>query len=240
MRRNELADMLAPGVGRYRSPKDLLSTIAGDWGTASSSNAILNSVIPQLGAPAGLAGGSYGPTSDGAAKDLTDQMAQLRNDLSQLRSVQQTSIGTVAENTQALVQNTVTKTSTGTSTLSTIGSAASSFFGAGLGLSPIITGLLGLFGGDKRQSASPLVTFTLPPTIGFTGGLASGIGQVVPVSLGTGSQPRAVPQPQAQQVTVQVQAMDSRSFLDHSEDIANAVRQAILHSSSLNDVITDL
>jgi len=42
------------------------------------------------------------------------------------------------------------------------------------------------------------------------------------------------------QVTVNVQAMDSRSFLDHSQDIAQAVREAILNMHSLNDVISDL
>ena len=44
----------------------------------------------------------------------------------------------------------------------------------------------------------------------------------------------------AQQITVQVQAMDSQSFLDHSDDIAQAVRQAMLNMNSINDVITNL
>jgi hypothetical protein len=44
----------------------------------------------------------------------------------------------------------------------------------------------------------------------------------------------------APQITVQVQAMDSRSFLDHSEDIARAVREAMLNSHGINDVITEL
>ena len=43
-----------------------------------------------------------------------------------------------------------------------------------------------------------------------------------------------------QQITVQVQAMDSQSFLDHSDDIAQAVRQAMLNMSSLNDVVSNL
>jgi hypothetical protein len=41
-------------------------------------------------------------------------------------------------------------------------------------------------------------------------------------------------------ITVQVNAIDSRSFLDHSEDIARAVRDAMLHSHALNDVVNDL
>ena len=44
----------------------------------------------------------------------------------------------------------------------------------------------------------------------------------------------------APQITVQVQAMDSRSFLDHSDEIAAAVRTALLSSNSLNDVIAEL
>ena len=34
--------------------------------------------------------------------------------------------------------------------------------------------------------------------------------------------------------------MDSQSFLDHSNEIAMAVKQAILNSNSLNDVISGL
>jgi hypothetical protein len=33
--------------------------------------------------------------------------------------------------------------------------------------------------------------------------------------------------------------MDSRSFFDHSNDIALAVRQAMLESSVLNDVVRE-
>jgi hypothetical protein len=44
----------------------------------------------------------------------------------------------------------------------------------------------------------------------------------------------------ATQVTVQVQAMDSKSFLDHREEIARAVRQAVLSSHSLNDALRDV
>jgi hypothetical protein len=45
---------------------------------------------------------------------------------------------------------------------------------------------------------------------------------------------------QGQSILVQVQAMDSQSFMDHSQDIAQAVRQAMLNLHSVNDVIMDL
>jgi len=41
-------------------------------------------------------------------------------------------------------------------------------------------------------------------------------------------------------VTIQVNALDSQSFLDHSDDIAMAVKQAILNSSGLIDALNDL
>ena len=44
----------------------------------------------------------------------------------------------------------------------------------------------------------------------------------------------------AHQITVNVQAMDAQSFLDHSNDIAQAVRQAMLNLSSINDVVNEL
>jgi hypothetical protein len=34
--------------------------------------------------------------------------------------------------------------------------------------------------------------------------------------------------------------MDSQSFLDRQDDIARAVREAMLHSNSLNDVVLEL
>ena len=41
----------------------------------------------------------------------------------------------------------------------------------------------------------------------------------------------------ASQVTIQVQALDSQSILDRSQDIALAIRQAMLETTVLNDVI---
>ena len=42
------------------------------------------------------------------------------------------------------------------------------------------------------------------------------------------------------QVTVNIQAMDSQSFLDRSSDIADAVRQAVLNLHPLNSVLAEL
>ena len=44
----------------------------------------------------------------------------------------------------------------------------------------------------------------------------------------------------APQITVNVQAMDARSFLDRSNDIALAVRDAMLNMNAINDVVNEL
>ena len=49
-------------------------------------------------------------------------------------------------------------------------------------------------------------------------------------------QPSPVQMPAVQ---IQVNAMDSRSFLDHSDDIARAVREAMLRSSQLSDIMAE-
>jgi hypothetical protein len=44
----------------------------------------------------------------------------------------------------------------------------------------------------------------------------------------------------APQITVNVNAMDSQSFMDRSTDIANAVREAMLNMHPINDVVARL
>jgi len=54
---------------------------------------------------------------------------------------------------------------------------------------------------------------------------------------GSSGSPASAPAPQ---ITVNVQAMDSQSFLDHSNEIAQAVRAAMLNLNSITDVVNDL
>jgi hypothetical protein len=53
------------------------------------------------------------------------------------------------------------------------------------------------------------------------------------------SAPAQAPAPGAN-ITIHVQAMDSRSFMDNSDQIARAVREAMLNSHPLNDVIGEM
>ncbi len=56
----------------------------------------------------------------------------------------------------------------------------------------------------------------------------------------TGSTPGGQLANSGHQVHVHVSAMDTQSFMDRSSDIAKAVKNAMLQSSSLNDVISEI
>ena len=85
-------------------------------------------------------------------------------------------------------------------------------------------------GADLIAPASPLNSAPSASNSSVNGNNMPAAGSSSPVS---SSQ-------QGQSILVQVQAMDSQSFMDHSNDIAQAVRQAMLNLHSVNDVIADL
>lgn len=184
----------------------------------------------------GTSGGSGSEGSSG----LTDQLTTITQQLQQLQTINQTQIEAMEENTLAVAQNSSSKGSSAGSTASSVGSTIGSVLGFGLGLSPLISGLVSLFGGGGGSSqATPLVPYVAPPSVNATAGINSSQAGAFGVDTADGGLPR--PQPastsSSTQITVQVQALDSQSFLDHSDDIAQAVRQAMLESTTLNDVI---
>ena len=181
---------------------------------------------------------SAGTLSQSSTDQMTEQMSSLVSQITGLNATEQSAINAIQGNTQAVTQNTSSKGS-GTSAASQVGSAAESLFGGALSLSPILSGILSLFGGGSSGPTTQMTPFMLPAPVQYQAGLASS-GGVTPVSFGEGAQPRAQGASSTTQVTVQVNAMDSQSFLDHSDDIANAVKTALLNSNSLGDVIADL
>lgn len=141
------------------------------------------------------------------------------------------------------------KTTQATSQTSGSSTAAEVLKTVGLltGVGPIVTGLLKLFGGsDEKQTPAPLVQYSLPSSLSVAGGLTQDR-SIVPVSysqsgavrpaLNAETRERAQSAPQIQ---INVNAMDSRSFVDHSDDIARAVKTAMLRSHSLNDVVSEI
>jgi hypothetical protein len=174
------------------------------------------------------------------ATDLSNQLNQLTQGISYLTPANEMQAQALLANTQALTENTSAHSSGGVA--STLGGIASTLTGGLLSISPILSGIVSLFGGGGSSSPPPLTPFFLPPTVSFQAANASGpAGPQLPgADFGQTGQPRVMTQGSAAQVTVQVQAMDSRSFMDHSSDIAQAVRDAMLNMHSINDVINEL
>ena len=139
-----------------------------------------------------------------------------------------------------------------------VGSVASTVLESGFGLAPLISGLVSLFSGGDTAAPAPLVKYAMPAAADFQG--AESQGQVTGW-ITTRRECRGVTRRRGQargasgspngsaggaaggaspQITVNVQAMDARSFMDRSNDIAPAVRDAMLNLNSINDVVNDL
>ncbi len=145
---------------------------------------------------------------------------------------------------------------------STSGTVAKTLLEAQLGLPLLIAGLVKAFSGGGTSTPAPLVKYALPAAVDFQA--AESQGQVTGLDYDQMGMPRsyaaAGPSERANgaasstasgpvngsgsgaapQITFNVQAMDARSFMDRSGDIALAVRDAMLNLNSINDVVNDL
>ena len=154
----------------------------------------------------------------------------------------------LSQNTRALLQNR-RAIGTGQSLLTGLfssagrGGGSSGLLGSGLGLVPLGLRIAGLF---RRRQAEPrsFTPFELPPSLSLevanTHNILTGFPRVARKQ---GGEVKIIRQevPAAQpQVTVNVNAKDTQSFLDRSEDIAGALREAMLHMHPINDVIGEM
>jgi hypothetical protein len=196
--------------------------------------------------------------------DLANSLSQAGQQIAQLQASYAQQANLIAENTQALQTNTSAQSSH--SAGSVLGHAASGLFGGALSfLSPIVTSIASLFGGGS-QTPPALPIYTPPPPVSINAVLQSPASAAsAPASIAPSIQPTVPPpisiapliqspappvpvQPaptaaqsnSATHVTVNINAMDSQSFLDRSNDIANAVRSAMLNMHPINDVVTSL
>lgn len=189
----------------------------------------VNLTIPSVFAP-------MDSTSHNQPVDSSGVFDQLLTQLSQWSTANREHSDRVKENTNALLSNKVNSESS----MSDAAKSAASTFANGLGLSPILSGLVHLFtGSSKPATPPPLVKYELPTAIRADAGLNSD-NSISLIDRNLQGNVRSTAPQAPTQVIVQIQALDSRSILDRSDDIAKAVREAMLHSSALNDVIQDL
>jgi hypothetical protein len=190
--------------------------------------------VPLVIASAGVDG--QDGTAPGTGAALSDAIAQNTAALTQVRGSVQAQLEMLANNTRALVENT-SKQGVGSKIGGVAGSWASSMLGGGI-LGPVVSGLVGLFGGDKQETTPSATKFVMPAALRVDAGFQGT--NIAPLDYGQNERPRMATATPIPQVTVNVTAMDSRSFMDHSGEIANAVRRAMLESNALNDVIGEM
>ncbi len=184
---------------------------------------------------------STNTTGQAALNPASDALRSLTDQLDALRGLYQSQAAQTVENTTAVVQNTRSRVSEVASSAVNVTRSIGSTLGGGLTLLPLISGIAKLFGfGGGDEEPAPLTKFALPSAINLQGGIsARGSSSVSDVSYGQDGLPRTTPAPAAS-ISVNVQAIDSRSFLDHSDSIARAVREAMLNSHPINDVIAEI
>ena len=141
-----------------------------------------------------------------------------------------------------------------------IASTLTSIFSGGLGIVPLVSGLLSMFSGGSA-APSPVEKYVMPDRLDFWG--ADTVSGVENVDYDQYGRPRLSPtstrygNPESTlsnsgsvsseaasaatpQINVTVNAIDSQSFLDHSTEIAQAVRQAMLSLHSVTDIVNEL
>jgi hypothetical protein len=181
-----------------------------------------------------------------AGGGLPESLNVLRGSVDQLVGAQNLALGQLRDNTLALLENTSSNYSGGGGLASTAKSVTTGL-GAGLFLSPLITGLRKLFGGGGPAQPPELVRYSKPAAAAYELPLTypEQVMQTSTTNAGRSSglmsnPPAAVAAQSASNITIQVQALDSRSIIDRSDDIARALKRAIHHSHSVNGAIAEV
>src|SRR5579863_7018404 len=126
------------------------SNITGLLSNSSGAGQLLNALLPQ------------------GAGAFADTLTELTNNLGNLVPASQLQAEALLANTQAITQNTTAHGSSAAGTIDSVGQVASTLTGGLLGgLSPILSGVLSLFGGGGSSTPTPLTTYIPPPSLQF-------------------------------------------------------------------------
>ncbi len=205
--------------------------------TAALSGGSAGAERPVEAGSGGNAGALTERVPPGTAGDLRGPLISLREKLSELIRVSQSQVRTLEDNTAALARS-------GSLRAADAVKSATSSMGGFSGLSttsPLVSGIAKLLGKSKPEAPPPVTPYGWPSPLRIDAGIGGGRGNGG-VSYDANGTPRleaAADSVPASQINIHVQAIDSRSFLDHSGEIARAVRAAMLESHVLRDVVSE-
>jgi hypothetical protein len=174
---------------------------------------------------------------------LNDNIVHLTKQLFDLRQSTEQHTVSMDNNTVVTQENTAARAQSGFASAAGLGRTVAGI-GSGLTLSPLISGLSKLFRNTTSTSErEPLPLYSPSAPVRIDGTISGRSQMIEEVSYGQAGLPRRSGGEHVNEfppVTIQVNAIDSRSFLDHSESIARAVREAMLTMHAINDVVSDL
>ena len=153
-----------------------------------------------------------------------ESLEKLGSQIDELRLAQENQASIIGDNTRALVENLASRIGEG---LTDGLSGGLGSLGGGAILAPWISALTGLFRGGQQESNLGPPPFERSAPLVLERAVSAG----APVRV-----PNSYP---PVNVTVNIQALDSRSFMDRSDEIAGALRRALLESRSVRDVLED-
>ncbi len=235
MANNDLRELIDLAGARTQSPAP--SPLVAPFPTARPTDAATSA---ETSLSQSLVQAVIGPGSGATATDeLTRELSELRRQLSELNDTGARQTESIERNTSATVENSSAQGHGGNAGLEF---AKKEILGrtnsGGLMASPLVSGLRHLFSRGSGEEAAPIAQSVEPPPVRLEMAPPSGAGEeFTELRRGAGGLPERLPTPQ---VTIHVSAIDSRSFLDHSDAIAQAVREAMLNTHSLNDLMGDL
>jgi len=113
---------------------------------------------------------------------------------------------------------------------------------AAFGLGSVVSSIVSLFSQSNQSTAAGPTVFSMPSPVAYQGAIHGAGSTASEVRYNGSGAPQSVGGRGGSSgpITVTVNAIDSKSFLDHSDAIASAVQKAMLESHSLNSVVMDL
>ncbi len=179
-------------------------------------------------------GGSASTISSNASRDLENALTSTTSELRSLGSGFSESAKAIQEGFATLGRG-LPGLSNGVAG-QIAGGGIGSLLKSGFGLAPLALSIAKLFDRGNEETAPSFERYELPTPRSLSVTNAERPLQGFPQAVrGAGGEVRSVPQ-----VVVNVSAMDSQSFMDRSDDIARAVRSAMLHMHPLNDVVDEI
>ncbi|MGC8883490.1 MAG: hypothetical protein ACP5UT_11700 [Bryobacteraceae bacterium] len=118
-------------------------------------------------------------------------------------------------------------------------SPSSAWRNAAASLNPLIGGLLRLFGGGGEEPAPQLPLAPRFKTVRYEAAYEEGKEGVFLVDRDQSGTLRRAAVPATTQVVVQVDALDSHSFLERAPEIAEALRKVLLESDGIRAVLDE-